>query len=213
MQTDKLVKDKWTEHWNNKKNLEESASSLGIFLRKQRIKILSKMLNNFHRDLSIIDIGCGGGSILSVFKDLGFKNVTGIDFVEDSMKHCEKLGFIKGKDVFLMDAKNTKFPDEAFDIVFSEGLWEHFQDPRPYMTEATRITKKVIVVIQPNHFSPFGKLMNIGWNLFSQEKGGIKEYSFTLGYFKDFLKLYGFKLTKSKSTILNEQAIMQFERR
>jgi len=210
---DNKVKERWSNHWLNKSSLEESASIIGSFLRKRRFYILSKMLDSFSRNSTIIDMGCGGGSTLKFIRSLGFKNSVGIDFIEHSIKHCEKLGFVKGKDIFLMDAKKTKFPNRFFDIVFSEGLWEHFQDPRPYMAEAARIAKKTIVVIQPNHFSIFGKLMNIGWDISSHKKGGVKEYSFTLSYFKSFLNMYGFSLVKSKSTILNEQAVMQFERK
>jgi len=122
------------------------------------------------------------------------------------------MGFVNGRDVFLADARCTDFRDEQFDIVFSEGLWEHFTDPRPHMAEAARLAKKYIIVIQPNHFSFFGQLMHIGWRLFSRAKGGVQEYSFPLFYFTDFLRLYGFKLIATKSTILHEQTVMVFKK-
>jgi len=212
MATDEMVKNSWTEHWSNKTSLEESASIVGKFLRKQRFQILFKMLKNFNRNLSVIDIGCGGGLTLKFFRDTGFTNSIGIDFIQHSIDHCSNLGFTKEKDIFLMDAKRTSFQNDNFDIVFSEGLWEHFTDPRPYMAEAVRIGKKYIIVIQPNHFSLFGWFMHAGWNLLSRDKGGVLEYSFPLSYFRNFLKSYNFKLVKSKSTIFNEQAIMIFEK-
>lgn len=211
-QKDRKVKEKWINYWKKQKSIEGEASFLGKRLRIARFNILKKMLNPLDQSLSVIDIGCGGGSTLSIFKELGFKKLTGIDFSKESINHCERLGFIPQKNVFQMDANHTSFPDQSFDIVFSEGLWEHFQDPRPFMLETIRLSKKYIIVIQPNHFSIFGKLMQLGWELFSRNTGSVKEYTFPLSYFKSFLKMYGFDLIQSKSTILHEQAIMLFER-
>jgi ubiquinone/menaquinone biosynthesis C-methylase UbiE len=209
---DKSIKMLWQKHWKTKSTLEESSSFLGILLRQKRLKILKNILKEFDHSLSVLDMGCGGGTTLIVLKDSNFKNIIGIDFTPESIEHCEKCGFVYGKDIFMEDAKQTSFPDNSFDIVFSEGLWEHFPDPRLYMAEATRLAKRYIIVIQPNHFSFFGRLMHIGWNLFSKNKGGVREYSFPLFYFSNFLKLYGFKLIASKSTILQEQTVMVFEK-
>lgn len=206
------VKSKWTRHWKEKITLEDSSSYYGRWLRRKRLELLKEIFKKYSRSLSVIDIGCGGGDTLRIFKNLGFKNLIGIDFAEDSIAHCEKLGFIRDKELFVMDAKHTTFPDNSFDIVFSEGLWEHFADPRPYMLEAIRISKKYIIVIQPNHYSFFGKLMQLGWKQFSKSKGGVEELSFLLSYFREFLKIYSFRLVETKSTLIREQVIMIFKK-
>lgn len=208
--TSNNVQKLWKQHWKKQSTIEGSGSFYGKLLHQKRLVILKDLLKRFNPNSSVLDMGCGGGTTISTFKEMNFNNIIGIDFTEESMSRCEKLGLVYGKDVFLMDAKNTKFPDNSFDIVFSEGLWEHFIDPRPHMAEAARLAKKYIIVIQPDHFSFFGYLMHVGWNLFSKNKGGVYEYSFPLSYFKNFLKLYGFELIMSKSTILHEQTVMVF---
>jgi hypothetical protein len=115
-------------------------------------------------------------------------------------------------DVFQMDAKETVFPDRHFGLVYSEGLWEHFEDPKPYMDEFMRISGRYIMVIQPNHYSPAGWLLKKLWDMLASDKGGVVEYSFRISYFVDYLKERGFKLIQYRSTIFNEMPVLLFER-
>lgn len=206
------VKENWRKHWETQSNIDSPASFVGIRLRQMRLNILEEIISHFDKNHSVIDLGCGSGSTLSIFREAGFINSIGIDFIPDALDRCSKNGFIIGKDVFLKDAKDTNYQDQQFDIVFSEGLWEHFEDPYPHIVETARIAKKYIVVIQPNHHSFFGRLMLIGWKLFSSERGGVKEYSFKLTYFEEVLQGLGFKLVLDRATHLKEQAILVFER-
>ncbi len=192
--------------------MEETSSFLGNFLHQKRLHILKQILSKLDHNYSVLDMGCGCGMTMTTFKESGFNNITGIDFAEESIARCEEKGFVYGRDVFLSDAKHTSFHDSQFDIVFSEGLWEHFQDPRPHIAEAARLSKQYIIVFQPDHFSLTGYFMNLGWNIFTKNKGGVHEYSFHLSYFKQFLKLYGFDLIKTYSTPLHEWGIMVFKK-
>lgn len=210
--SNKKVQQEWKRHWKEHSSLEDSGSILGNFLRQQRFKIVRSLLKSLPKNFTVLDMGCGGGTSLQNLKQTGFTNLTGIDFTQESVTRCQQQGFIPNKNVYLMDAKQTSFPSSSFDIVFSEGLWEHFLDPRPYMAEACRLSKNYIIVIQPNHFSLFGRLMNIGWTLLGSEKGGVPEYPFTMSYFTTFLSYYNFKLIKTKSTPLNEQKILLYKK-
>ena len=192
--------------------MEETSSFIGNFLHQKRLIILKNILKKLDHNYKVLDMGCGGGVTMTTFKESGFTHITGIDFAEESIVRCEKKGYVCEKDVFLMDATHTSFPSNSFDIVFSEGLWEHFPDPRPHMAEAARLSKQYIIVYQPDHFSFFGFLMYIGWGAFNKNKGGVKEYSFLLSYFKQFLKFYGFDFIKSYSTPFHEGEIMVFKK-
>ena len=207
------VQKLWKQHWKTQTTIEESGSFYGKLLHQKRLAILQNILKQLPSNSKVLDMGCGGGSTMTTFKEIGFNNIVGIDFAEESISRCKDKGFIFGKDIYLMDAKNTKFSSQSFDVVFSEGLWEHFTDPRPHIVEAARLAKSYIIVIQPDHYSFFGFLMHQGWNIFSKNKGGVKEYSFLLSYFRDFLKLYNFELIDDKSTLFHEQTVMVFRRK
>jgi len=204
------VKKLWSDEWEENATIEESASIIGKWLRRQRIKITRKMLAKLPKSLTVIDTGCGGGTTLTVIREAGFSNSIGIDFVESALKQCERKGFVVNKDVYLVDAADTKYPDRHFDILFEEGLWEHFEDPKPFMDEACRICDKWMLVIQPNHFSFVGGILHWLWKVLGA--GGVFEYSFTMEYFVDYLKNNGFVLKEKVMTMFDEQAVMLFRR-
>ena len=205
------VKEAWFKHWKNEESVESVATPIGSYLRHVRLKILKNVIKPLDHNLSVLDMGCGTGQTLRVFREANFHRSIGIDYVPKSLDRCKSLGYVINKDVFLMDAGNTNFADKEFDIVFQEGMWEHFIDPEPYIKEASRVAKTYIIIVQPNHFSFFGRLMFFGWNLFW--KKGVKEYSFRMSYFIDKLDEFGFELVQQHSTILKEQMILIFKRR
>lgn len=49
------------------------------------------------------------------------------------------------------------FADETFDVVFSQGVLEHFRDPDPVIAEQVRVMKKtgVLIVDVPQTYNPY----------------------------------------------------------
>ena len=143
---------------------------------------------------------------MALLRDAGFTDIRGIDFSEDAVKRSR----VKGFTVDLMDAKDIRYPDRCFGLYFSEGLWEHFPDPEPYIAEACRVAGEWVFVIQPDHHTVCGYLLHLGWVLLGG--GGIKEYSFPIGYYVEALRRHGFTLVARDSTALREQALLLFRR-
>jgi len=212
---EKTTERAWKQEWENHDSIESSASWIGKQLRHRRLRIVARILTNIKHqngpDVSVIDLGCGGGTTLKVIRGVGLRNSIGIDFIQDAINHCRRQGFKSGKDVFLVDAKDTPYKDRCFTVGFSEGLWEHFTDPEPYIVEACRITDKYLLVIQPDHYSLFGSLLHWAWERFGG--GGVKEYSFPISYFIKLVEDNGFSFVKREGTVLREQAILLFRRR
>jgi len=208
--TENEVKRLWEAEWKENDTLEKTASPIGRILREQRLKITSEMLEGLSRDLSTIDMGCGGGTTLTLLRHIGFTKSIGIDFSEAAIRRCESLGFRVGVDVFNYDAKVTPYRDREFGLVFEEGLWEHFPDPTPFIKEACRISDKWMLVIQPDHYTFFGGLLHWLWGRFNG--GGVKEYSFPMQYFINQVKEHGFTLVQRRTTSLDIQSILLFRR-
>lgn len=200
----------WDKEWTDYSSVHESGSIVGKWLHSQRMNIIRKMLKNMPKDLSAIDIGCGGGETLKLLRDLGFTNSIGIDLSLHAIEKAKAQGLVENKDVFLLDGSKTGFPDKKFKFVFSEGLWEHFQNPKPFIIEACRISDVWLMVVQPDHFSFFGRLLHWGWKYFS--KKGVLEYSFKMEYFTNEVAKCGFMLVAKKGTYLNEQRVLLFKR-
>lgn len=212
--SEKDVKDRWDRHWSMGASLEDNASPIGRRLRKRRLEIMREMLAPLDKGMTVVDAGSGNGSTLRVLRECGFAKSVGYEYTDGGLAAAERLnGFKVGVDIFKGDAKALPYPDRGVDMYYSEGLWEHFKDPTPFMDEAVRVADKYIMVIQPNHFSPAGFALKLGWDLLESEKGGVKEYSFRLEYFEKYLKDRGFDLVQKRSTQFNEQSVMLFKRR
>ena len=206
----KHVEDLWDKEWTDFSSVHESGSIIGKWLHSQRMQIIRKMLTNIPKDLSTIDIGCGAGETLELLREIGFKNSIGIDLSPHAINKAKYKGFIENTDVFLLDGANTCFNNRKFKFVFSEGLWEHFKQPKPFIDEACRLSDQYLMIVQPDHFSFFGGLLHWGWEHFS--KKGVLEYSFKMEYFIDEIVKNGLKLVARKGTYLNEQCVMLFKR-
>lgn len=92
--------------------------------------------------MNILDIGCGTGSLLKLYREDGCK-VTGIDSSPSMLKICEsKLDGLG--EIHLGNASNLPFSDESFDLVLSI-LTIHEMSPVvrfSVMKEAKRVLKK-----------------------------------------------------------------------
>jgi ubiquinone/menaquinone biosynthesis C-methylase UbiE len=198
-----MEKDKWERSWWNidktvysNKNL---ISRFGFFFQKKTIKDIMEK-TRLKKSSKIIDIGCGSGKGLSYFREFGFKNSIGIDFSSNALENCKMKGFDINKDVFLMDASKTKFKNKSFDLVYAEGLLEHYKNFMPLAKEFARLSRRYILIAQPDHFSIMGRLLN---DLVSRfEKGHVKEYDYKMSNFIDAFKKLGFDIRIIKGSHL-----------
>ena len=113
--------------------------------------IKEKIINHFNlshekfspfSNLSILDIGCGGGLISEPMARLGGK-VTGIDAskknVEVAKIHCKKT---KLKINYLNKSPEQMNNNEKFDIILNLEVVEHVQDLDLYLKSCAKLLKK-----------------------------------------------------------------------
>ncbi len=110
---------------------------------------------------NIFEPGSGGGMACAKFAQKGF-DITSMDLSQNALK--------KGINLFKSLSLNAKFTlgdlfhmpikDEQFDIVFNQGVMEHFRlakmDASAGVQEMMRVLKKdgTLVVLVPAYFSP-----------------------------------------------------------
>lgn len=113
----------------------------------------------------ILDIGCGRGHALDLFKELGV-GITGITLGQNDYDYC----LSKGHDVKLMDMSFLEFEDESFDGIWARHSLEHSLFPFYTLHEWHRVLKPLgwIYIEMPspgtssnheanlNHYSVFG---------------------------------------------------------
>jgi ubiquinone/menaquinone biosynthesis C-methylase UbiE len=125
--------------------------------------IFSLRLPKFSKAL---DVGCGYGRI-SLFLNENSFDVTAIDSFQQMVDKIK----CKGITAMRMDAKNLKFKDKTFDLVFSDGLLEHFkseQDVVKIIKEQLRVSKRYVL-----NFIPADNLVNV---VFEKMQRVPKEY-------------------------------------
>ncbi|MDI6806467.1 MAG: class I SAM-dependent methyltransferase [Candidatus Aenigmarchaeota archaeon] len=179
---------------------------LGRRLKKEQRKTLKKILDEIKipKEAKVIDVGCGSGFTLTFFREFGYNDSIEIDLSRNSLAICKNYLILKmEKMFFLMDARNLMFPDNSFDLVFSEGLLEHFKDFTAIAKELYRASKSWILLFQPNQTSFFGRVKRF--------KEKFDRVSWEKEYFckkEDYIKAFskfGFRLVNFGGINFNEQ--------
>ncbi len=198
----------WEKSWSK----YEETRKAGVFFMNNAHNIVFNILGKkYLKNKKIIDIGCGTGNTMLKFKQHGFKKIIGLDHSESSIEICKSRGLEKNKDVFLGDAFKLPFKEQQFELVFSEGLLEHFVDFKMIVREMCRVSKKYVLLIQPNHFSVFKILANFYYKIFPNPLV-VKEYTYRLEEFnKEFLRC-GFQNEITRTSLLGAFWIILYKK-
>ena len=110
----------------------------------------------------ILEVGAGTGRDAVTLAAMGAEVVT-LDYVAGSLGLTLKAAGRAGVRVTAVcgDGTGSPFADGSFDVVFHQGLLEHFRDPLPMIRDNLRILKPggcaVIDVPQTFHYYTLGK--------------------------------------------------------
>lgn len=106
--------------------------------RKTFADRLNKLEKLMGKKGKLLDVGCALGECLMVAKDLGWKDVAGIE-VSDYAYHFAKK---RNLDIRKGTLLSTNFKKNTFDVVLYQDVIEHLTNP-------TKELKKVISVLKP----------------------------------------------------------------
>ncbi len=114
----------------------------------------------------VLEVGAGSGRDAVALARAGAE-VTTLDYVVGSLELTRKAA--AGASARLApvggDALVKPFPDDCFDIVFHQGLLEHFRDPLPLLREDLRVLRPggclLVDVPQKYHYYTVGKKLLI----------------------------------------------------
>ncbi|MEK7497568.1 MAG: glycosyltransferase, partial [Patescibacteria group bacterium] len=133
--------------------------------------------------------GFGTGGDLSSLKKDGFI-CYGLEINKIAYKHAVKGRLFKS---FLGNGEKTSFKEKQFDLIFHQGVLEHFRDPSRFMSEHYRILKPggTIVIDVPHKWNLYTLYRNI-YKLFGCWYGGW-ERSYNARELKNLAWRSGFK--------------------
>jgi len=103
---------------------------------------LIEAANNFNGGKKVLEIGCGRGSLSCYFSDAGY-DCTLVDLSENVIEVAKKIFEINSLNANFVvgDANDLKIPSDTFDIIYSIGLLEHFEDVEVPIKEQIRVLR------------------------------------------------------------------------
>lgn len=146
-------------HWWNKNGPFAPLHALNptrmSYIKTQICKALDldvQSLSPFN-NLSIADIGCGGGLVCEPLARLG-ANVTGIDADENAIKVAKKHAKDAGLNIAYKAAAIEEI-DTKFDVVCALEIIEHVSDPQDFVTTlAQRVKPDGIIILSTLNRNP-----------------------------------------------------------
>ena len=89
-----------------------------------------------------LEVGCGRGSLSAYFADAGW-DCSLLDISETAINAAKKMFETNGLAArfFVDDCTKMNFPSDEFDLIFSIGLLEHFEDIQHVISEQFRVLK------------------------------------------------------------------------
>lgn len=155
--------DHWESYWKGHARIEDTYSTGGRLVRE----ILA---DGDVRGARVLEVGAGSGR-----DTIGLVRAGAVGFVLDyspaSLELVRRQAAAQGVEIHLVraDALAMPFRDGAFDVVFHQGLLEHFRDPMPLTHENARITRSggrvVFDVPQTFHLYTLMKQIMIALNV------------------------------------------------
>lgn len=187
----------WDEHWCANRTF------IGNKILKSKEKALEKMLKKIKCKTSI-DIGCGKGQMLKALSK--YTDAVGIDSSAGAYYHC------RGQELPVehRDLEEEVIERKKYDVVFSDGLIEHYLNFDTIIGQLCFLSNKYVIIAQTNHETFIVKLLLLLEHIY--RKCNIYEYNFRIQDFIKEFKKCNFKLIEKQDVFYGGFCVLLFER-
>ncbi len=139
--------------------IEEKMKSDALLFKAEVLPLLP-----INRNASILDIGCGFGSLIKMLKNEGYTNLKGIDLSESQVKIAKEFGL---NEVEVNDISSYLSDKEShFDVITGIDIIEHFS--KDELVDLLNLIKKslkpggIAIFRTPNNDAPFATVFANG---------------------------------------------------
>src|SRR5947207_5264663 len=153
----KTSKSHWDGVWSREPRMRlPSRLNVGVWDMQRLLR------RHVRPGMTVLEIGCAPGKLLAWVAKVLHAKVSGVDYSETGMAHARKLfnvlhipGDLRHEDLF-----QSTFRVSAFDLVYSLGVIEHFDDPRDIVRRHIGfvVPGGTLLIIVPNYARIYGRL-------------------------------------------------------
>lgn len=170
---------------------EKSDYKKGFGYRTYKRRLLS-ILGNVE---TALEVGFGDGRWTKLLREKGI-DVNGIDILESAALRLKE----EGLSPVVADARDLPFKEDTFDLTYSFGVVEHFEDTEKAIEEHVRVTRARgrIVITVPYLFSPhtvYWMLYHIKWGTFRDRPATFGK-RYTRRGFRKILEKYNVEIVR-----------------
>jgi 2-polyprenyl-3-methyl-5-hydroxy-6-metoxy-1,4-benzoquinol methylase len=147
---------------------------------------------NFVEGKRVLDLGCGAGYGTNYLATRA-ASVVGVDISADAIGYARNR-YSRGNLYFgIMDACNTAFLDNTFDIVSSLEVMEHLKDHRKYLFEIKRVLKPagILLLSTPNRIVSLKQGGSVTVNPYHIKEFTPQELQGLLGEYFSGVEIFG----------------------
>jgi len=183
-----MKEEKEKKYWETLEHKKKRSVNHPVvdFYSNQRIDYMKKYLNDFKSIKTALDVGAGYGyssyhlskSINTLALDFSFMNLI--------------VNPVKNK--IQASALDLPFKSNSYDLVFGWSFLHHLDEPEKAVAEMARVSKKYLVLLEPNRNNPVQFAFGI---LHPMEHGTLK---FTKQKLLGYLKNIKFKQISCEAT-------------
>lgn len=140
---------RWTSFWRTRRSPDD------FYPPSPRIR--EHLLPHVRAGTRVLEVGAGSGRDSAALARAGAR-VFLLDAAAGALELAARAEEgLRGRSLIRADGLTSPFPDATFDVVFHQGLLEHFPDPLPLLLENRRILKPdgILLVDVPQTFHPW----------------------------------------------------------
>lgn len=153
----KTTEEYWNDVWSKPQRLR-LPSRLNMATRNVQRLLRSRL----HPNTRFLEIGCAPGKLLAWVASVIGGKVSGVDYSPNGIASAEELfaALNLEADLRCENVMETTFPLSSFDLVFSAGVIEHFDDPAQIVRRHVDLTARggTVLITVPNYGGWMGRL-------------------------------------------------------
>ncbi len=180
----------WSRFWRERSKIDDVYPTEGRLVEQ----ILAE---GPVRGKRVLEVGAGSGRDSVTLAEAGAAAVI-LDYSMASLEVARAVAARSNRRALLLraDALNLPFRDGTFDVVFHQGLLEHFRDPMPLLRENVRVLRPsaLLLVDVPQRFHLYTALKHILIALGKWFAGW--ETEFTIGELTRCMREAGVRVTR-----------------